>query len=300
MTEISPASHSPQEKGLDIQETTNRMERNRLIAHLGRTFVRRYDIRVLPSGQKGMWACGLDPKVLPEINKYISGDRDTLDDLPPESFTPKQILYDEQSAQEMEMEQITTILHHEAGHAKYTDFRLMFEGQRNAKDEGYLPTSFWLTFEGIEDPRVNTLEGEESPAIDRQIRTNQGKDLQERITEAPLAEKPMMLQFAYNSFYYWLHGEGIPELAETDVGKLSELAKPLLQQYFENTDVEQRKLLQKQIWDIAKELEKKEIEQEEMRETAKKRGSKSDQSQDSSGEGQQNQGQQGSRAEASP
>ena len=285
----------PYEKQVEVSRgkpEVNRYERHRLIAHLGKTFARRYDIQVLPSGQKGLWACGLDPKVNPELQKYIGGQRETLDDLPPESFTPKQILYDAESAQEMSMEEITTILHHEAGHAKYTDFKSMFEGQRQAKDEGHLPTSFWLMFEGIEDPRVNSLEGEESPAIDRQIRTNQGKELQKRITEAPLSQKPMMLQFAYNSFHHWLHGEGIPELAETDVGKLTELARPLLQRYFENTDIEQRRILQKQIWDIAKGLEKKDIEQEEQRQTAQKqRGQKGQSGQPQSG--QDGQGQEG-------
>ena len=279
-------------RGQSVEPTSakseaNRYERHRLIAHLGKIFARRYDMQVLPSGRKGLWACGLDPKVTPELERYVRGDRETLDDLPPESFTPKQILYDEQSAAEMSMEEINTILHHEAGHAKYTDFKSMLEGQRQAKDEGHLPTSFWLMFEGIEDPRVNGLEGEESPAIDRQIRTNQGKELQKRLTEAPLSQKPKMLQFAYNSFHYWLHGEGITELKDADIGRVSEFARPLLEQYFQNTDMEQRKILQKQIWDIAKELEKKEIEQEEQRQMAQ-RGQKG---QSQSGQGQQSEGQ---------
>lgn len=273
----------------------DRQQRNRLIAHLGRTFSRRYDMQVLPSGQRGVWACGLDPKITPALSDYISGQRDTLDDLPAESFKPRQILYDEQGAQEMSMDEITTILHHEAGHAKYTDFRLMIEGQRQAKDEGYLPTSFWLVFEGIEDPRVNSLEGEQSPAIDRQIRTNQGKDLQERITEVPLSGRPLMLQFAYSSFHQWLHGEPIPEIAETDVGRAVEAARPLLEQYFQNTDVDQRKVLQKQIWDIAKDLEKKDVEQEEMRQMAQQKGE--GQQQGGQGEGQQSSGQQGDSGE---
>lgn len=274
---LSQPPHEATKPKLEI----NRLERNRLIAHLGRTFARRYDIRVLPSGQKGVWACGLDPKVIPEINKYIEGERNDLNDLPKESFDAKQILYDEEAAHEMEMDEILTLLHHEAGHAKYTDFRLMFEGQRAAKDEGNLPTSFWLTFEGIEDPRVNNLEGEESPAIDRQIKANQGAELQKRITEAPLSQKPLILQFAYDSFHRWLHdGEGIPELTGTEVGKLTELARPLLEQYFQNTDVEQRRLLQRQIWDIAKQLEKKDIQDEEKRQMAqKKKGQKGDQDQ---------------------
>lgn len=273
-------SQPPQEAPRSKTEI-GRLERNRLIAHLGRTFARRYDIRVLPSGQKGLWACGLDPKVIPEINKYIEGERSDLNDLPKESFEPKQILFDAETAQDMSMDEITTILHHEAGHAKYTDFRLMFEGQRQAKDEGHLPTSFWLAWEGIEDPRVNSLEGEESPAIDRQIRINQGADLQKRITEAPLSQRPLMLQFAYDSFHRWLNnGEGISELAGTEVEKLTELARPLLEQYSQNTDLEQRRLLQKQIWDIAKQLEKKDIQDEEKRQMAqKKNGQKGNQGQ---------------------
>lgn len=269
-------------------------EKNRLIIHLARVFARRFDIQVIPSRQKGLWATSLDPKVNIELGKYLDGQRKTLDDLPDESFTPRQILYDAESAQGMTMEEINTILHHEAGHAKYTDFRSMITGQRQAKDEGYLPTSYWLTFEGIEDPRVNSLEGEESPAIDRQIRVNQSKELQKRITEQPLQDRPFMLQFAYNSFHYWLHGEGIPELKDTDVGRLGELAKPLLEQYFQNTDVKQRKLLQKQIWDIAKGLEKKDIEDEKMRQMQEQQNQQKGQQEGqegSPGQGQPAQGQ---------
>lgn len=288
--ELESAAQLNPTESLVKKPIENRWERHRLIVHLGRTFARRYDIKVLPSGQKGVWACSLDPKVSAEISKYVRGQRDTLEDLSSESFTPIQILYDEQGAQEMSTEEITTLLHHEAGHAKYTDFRLMVEGQKNAKDEGYLPTSFWLTLEGIEDPRVNVLEGEESPAIDRQIRANQAKDLQERISEAPLSDRPLMLQFAYNSFHYWLYGEGITELAETEVGKLGELAKPLIEQYFQATDIEERRILQKQIWDIAKELEKKDLEDEKLRQMAQEQRSQQEQEgETSSGQGQQGQ-----------
>lgn len=289
MIEVEALSQQPPESSATRPEIKGQ-EKNRLIVHLARVFARRFDIQVIPSRQKGLWATSLDPKVNVELGKYLEGQRETLDDLPDESFTPRQILYDAESVEGMTMDEINTILHHEAGHAKYTDFRSMVEGQRRAKDEGYLPTSYWLTFEGIEDPRVNSLEGEESPAIDRQIRLNQGKDLQTRITEQPLPNRPYMLQFAYNSFHYWLHGEGIPELKDTDVGRLGELAKPLLEQYFQNTDVEQRKLLQKQIWDIAKGLEKKDIEDEKMRQM---------QEQQNQQKGQQ-EGQEGSPGQAQP
>ncbi len=282
--EVESVSQPPSEFH-EPEPKVDRYERNRLIAHLGRTFARRYDIAVIPSRQKGLWACGLDPKVNQEVMKFIDGERETLDDLSPESFKARQIMYDAESAQDMTMDEITTLLHHEAGHAKYTDFRLMFEGQRKAKDDGYLPTSFWLTFEGIEDPRINGLEGEESPAIDRLIRTNQDKELQKRITEMPLTDRPYMMQFAYESFYHWLHGKGIPELAETEVGKLGELAAPLLEQYFHNTDVDERKLLQQQIWDIARTLEKKDLEDEEKRQMAQQQGMKGQESQ-GQGEGQ--------------
>jgi len=269
--DISPQTSDLTSKELPKSSELNR-ERNRLVVHLAKVFARRYDLEVRPSGKKGLWACSLDPKVTPEIARYVKGERETLEDLPLESFVPKQILYDEKGALEMKMGEITTLLRHEAGHAKFTDFRSMYEGQRGAKDEGYLSTSFWLMWEGLEDPRINNLEGEESPAIDRQIRVNQAESLEERLKETPLLERPLMLQFAYNSFYYWLNGGFIPELAGTETGRVCETAKPLLDQFFQNTDIEQRKVLQNQIWEIAKQLEKKEIEQEERRQVAEEKG----------------------------
>lgn len=261
-----------EEKG--TKEKLAQKERKRLIAHLGRMFARRYDIAVIPSRQKGFWACALDPKLTQEFIRYIEGERETLDDLPPNAFVPTQIIYDEPSAQKMPLEEITTLLHHEAGHAKYTDFRLMVEGQRGAKDEGHLPTSFWLTFEGIEDPRVNSLEGEESPAIDRQIRKNQAKDLNDRLTEKSLSSRPKMLQFTWDTFHVWLHGEPVPAdlNVDPDVAEAVEKALPLVKQYFANTDVEERRLLQQQIWQVAKGLEAADIEQEKKKQMAKQMG----------------------------
>lgn len=271
--EVQNALHEPTKEG---HSGADRLERKRLIAHLGRVFTRRYDIKVIPSRQKGLWACSLDPKVSQEIRRYIEGERENLDDLPTNAFVPTQIIYDEPSAQDMPLEEITTLLHHEAGHAKYTDFKLMIEGQRQAKEEGHLPTSFWVTFEGIEDPRINSLEGEESPAIDRQIRTNQAKDLNERLTEKPLSTRPKMMQFAYDTFHVWLHDEPIPaELnVDADVAEATEKVLPLVKQYFANTDTEERHLLQQQIWDVAKELEAADIENEKKKQMARQMGKK--------------------------
>ena len=263
----------------------NLSERRRLIVHLGRLFSRRYDIQVLPSGQKEMWACSLDPKTSKAVDEYIHDKRTTLDDLPEGSFTPTQILYDEQAIGEMPMDNINTLLRHESGHAKYTDFRLMVEGQKQAKTEGYLPTSFWLLFEGIEDPRVNIREGDESPAIDRMIKENQGKDLKDRLTETPITKRPLMWQLAYDCLHYYVHGETIPELKGTEVDKIFEQARPLIDLYFQNTDPAERKNLQQQIWDIVKQMEQKATEQEEKREMAKRKQQGGQQSQQGDGSG---------------
>lgn len=267
--EESPASKTERDK----------FERRRLIAHLGRLFSRKYDIKVIPSKEKGLWACGLDSRGEQAMSDYIGGRRDTLDDLPKEYFEPKKIIYDEPSAQKMEMEEITTLLHHEAGHAKYTDFRQMVEGQRIARDDGHLPTSFWIVFEGLEDPRINSLEGEESPAIDRQIRRNQGEDLEKRLTEAPLTTRPKLLQFTYNTFHVWLRGETIPELRGTDVGDAVDTVRPLIDRYFANTNLEDRKVLLSQIWDAAKVLEKQDIEDEKKKQVARQKKMKGQKSQ---------------------
>ncbi len=80
-------SHSnpehPKELALSPQE------KNRLIAHLGRVYSRRYDIQVLPSHERGVWATGLDPETNIELEKYMTGQRDSLDDLPPDALSQK-------------------------------------------------------------------------------------------------------------------------------------------------------------------------------------------------------------------
>jgi len=259
-------------------------EKHRMIVNLARMFSRRYDLEVLPSHQKGLWACTLDPKYSPQIEEYVSGEKENLDDLPPEAFNVKQILYDEQSAQKIPMEETIAILRHEAGHVQFSDFRSLIEGQRNTKKEGHLPTSFWWIYEGLEDPRVNNLEGEESFAIEAQIKRSHVNSIQERLQEQPISKRPLMVQFAYNSLYYWLHDKQIPELEGTEVGKTFTEAQPFIDSYFRNTDVEERKILIKKVWDIAKTLERKNIEDEKAKQMLKKKGKK--QSKNQSGDGQ--------------
>lgn len=167
--------------------------RHRMIVNLARMFSRRYDLEVLPSHQKGLWACTLDPKYSPQIEKYVAGEKESLDDLPPEAFKVKQILYDEQSAQKKPMEDTVATLRHEAGHVQFSDFRSLIEGQREVKKEGHLPTSFWWIYEGLEDPRVNNLEGEESFAIDAQIKKSHANSIQERLQEQPINKRPLMV-----------------------------------------------------------------------------------------------------------
>lgn len=274
------------------QQAVNRWERHRLIAHLSRMFSGRYDLEVLPSGQKGIWACGLDPKVLPEIENYVEGSRPTLDDLPPASFQPKQILYDEDEAQKMEIPKITTILRHEASHAKETDFRLMFEGQRHAKDEGYLPSSFWMMFEGIEDPRVNNREGDISPAIDRLIRGEHDKMMTERMQKEDMSKLPKSMQYAFTGLHYWLHDEPLPKI-DPMVQQAFEQSKGLLDRYFANTDPVERKQLQNELWDVFKPLAVDDVKNEQMRQMAKNKGMKGNKSQSGSGQPQQGGGQEG-------
>ncbi len=282
MNEVLMEKSIPQQGKDEEPEKLSKSEKRRMIVHLSRVFSGRFDMKVLPSGQKGLWATGLDKNVDREVGKYLDGERETLDDLPAESFEPKRILYDDKSIDDMGMDEITAILHHEAGHAKFSDFRTMVEGQKRAKDEGHLPTSFWLIWEGIEDPRIEELEGQESPAIERLIRKSTQKSLNERLTESPLRDRPFSLQFVYNSLYYWLNRENIPELEGTEVAEHFDRAKPLIEQYFQNTDSLQRKELQQQIWEIAQGLEKKDLEDEEKRQMQGQNG----QSQKGSGSGQ--------------
>ncbi len=279
MTEVT--SYTPPEARPEARRSD--LERYRLIAHIGRVFARNYQIDVMPSGQKGVWATVLNDDAAKEADRYIAGERPTIDDIPRDLFKPSAIVYDEEGARDMDMNEIMALLHHEAGHAKYTDFRGMIKGQKIAKDQGYLPSSFWTMFEGLEDPRVNSLEGEESPAIDRQIRSAHERMMERNLTKTPLKQFSSMVQFLYNTHNIWLKGEPIQELEGTDVGRVTSTTRPLIDQYFKSLDPVERERLLLQIWDIAKELEKKEIEQEKTREMIRRQNQGGEQAQ--SGEG---------------
>lgn len=229
------------------------LDLQRRIVQTARVYAQRYDMPVKPSGEKGKWACGFNPASIEEVNRYMAGERPDLEGV---DLRPHTIYYDLESAKDMKFSAVQTILAHEGGHALASDFGFMIMGQKISKDEGHLPTSFWLIFEGMEDPRVNEVSGRRSENFRARLIEENREMIDERVADWDKFRKlPRLFQFALASVYYWAHGEPLEQLANTDVGAVLSQARPLLDRYYVNTEPTERWELQQQIWDIAKVLE---------------------------------------------
>lgn len=218
-------------------------ERKRLITFIARVFARR-GLDVLPGGG---WACGISGQANAIARELFTKQRDTLDDVPPETFRPQHIIYKEDDLARWSDDEVMGVLRHEVGHARHTDFKRFIEGMRFAIDDGHLPTTWSELWHANEDPWVNIRESEGSPAARERI----GKLYERwtRDTEQHIATQPVTRQLTLNSIYYWLHGKTIPGLTDQRVLDVFEQIKePMTRaQHAEETEEAQR-ILREEIW----------------------------------------------------
>ena len=281
-------------KGKIDRDDTAIAQLRRKIAFIGRVFSRNYNLDVLPAPQGG-WAAGINPKSAREIEKYILGQVESIDDVPDEAFHPTQLFYDRDDLRYAPEQEILGVLRHEVGHLNHTDYALFFQGQRLAREEGYLPTSWANIHNALEDPWINNREIEDSEVVRQQMQRYYAARTPEILEK--VNSQPVTRQLGLNIIYYWLHGENIPTLENQEVLKRFEAIRPAVDKYFGGTNAEENfRTLRDEIWPTYTELEQKATEDEALKELARQAGD-SKLGQPSSGEGQCGQQQPGSQGE---
>lgn len=249
-----------------IERTTpEQLELEKKIAFIARVFSGDYGIEVLPS-EDNNWACGLDERSAAQVEDYIRGDSDNLPS--EQSLRPKQLYYGREDVRTLDEQAVLGILRHEVGHAKNTDYRSFFEGQRLAKDQGFLPLAFANIFNALEDPRINNIEIADSDTVRAQMERAYRAKLPQLL--AGIENAPKTLQLGVNIIHHWATGESAEAIKDRDVLDVFEKIKEDVEQYFDERDPKQNfAIIRDKIWPHYRELETKSIEEQKKRELVK-------------------------------
>lgn len=283
----------------------------RKIVTIAQVFSTNGRIRVLPTlTDDESWACSLGSDANKYLGEYLSGDRTTLDDIPADVFQPKVLYYTKGSLANHTLEEILGVNRHEIAHVNHSDFRYLFEGQRFAQSEGYMPLS-WMNIKGpLEDGVVNNQEMERSETVREQMQTRYQARLPE--LEERIPELPVNLQLGKNILYYWASGRSCPTITDQRVISTFEQLRPAIDQVFRSSSAsEVEQIIKEKIWPIYKSLEQqaqKDAEKQEIMEQLQGQSSPGSQGQrapSSGGQpqngegGQSQQGQQGGQSQES-
>jgi len=228
----------------------------RLAEHLGKLFSRSFDVRMVP--QASGWACTVDNPVLIEaIDQFTRGNRAALDGFRDEDYRIERILFPRDQVAQLPLSEVMVGLRHEAGHVRFTNFKDLIIEQVQATDDGYLATSYFLMYEGLEDPRISILAGRESHAINRQIRDVNKAYLESNLQNEDL---PLFAKLALNFHNMWLHGKAFEGYEDTEVGRATHLVEPLVYEYFRTTDENRLRELRQFIWERVRYLETMDVD----------------------------------------
>ncbi|MEK7461130.1 MAG: hypothetical protein AAB647_02860, partial [Patescibacteria group bacterium] len=223
----------PEGKKRTPQEVQELKEKIGLIS---RVFSRNYNMEVGPSG--GGWSCSIDHKYIPDITRYMKGEIPSLDHVPPEALQPKRIAYDLKDVEgKMTDGEILGVVRHEVGHANHSSYKLFFEGERFAIEDGFMPSSWAEIFMSLEDPWVNNREIAGSETVRGNMRELYRKWVEDVSTN--IASQPVTHQLSLNVIYYWLTGQQIPTLANDKVKEVFERIRPACDRYFKAKTAEE-------------------------------------------------------------
>ncbi len=238
------------------------------ISLIYKVFSKNYNADVVPSPNGG-WACALDPKAIDYLNKYMKGEIASLDDLPDELFHPNQFLYDLNDLASLSEDAAIGVTRHEVGHSNNTDYRLFIKGQKVAKDEGYLPTSWAWIANALEDPWINNIEIGGSETVRQKMNSLYAAKFPEILEK--INTQPSPQQLGLNLQYYWATGENIPTLKDPKILEMFEQLKPHFDEFFRGPDAKTNyDNLFHNIWPVYKALEEKALTEEQMKEMMRK------------------------------
>ncbi len=163
------------------------------------------------------------------------------------------------------------VIRHEVGHANHTDYRLFFEGQRFAQQEGSMPSAWAFVWNSLEDPWVNNREIAGSDAVRESLSALYRKWLPE--TRAFIHTQTPLRQLGLCVIHYWLTGEPIAEIQDKKVLEIFEKIRSAADAYIAAETAEKsHKVMQEQIWPAVKPLVDEAQKQEEMKQKMREMG----------------------------
>lgn len=301
-TPAAPSKAELEEASAPIRTRAEVEQLRKRIAVVARVFSDAHDLELLP--MPGVWAVSVSQETQKHVHDYFYGDRETLDDLPEDSFRFRTMYYDEDTLYKCENEdEIFGIVRHEIGHIHHSKSKLTFDSQKRAIKDGNLPTTYHFLYNALEDVWINLKESADSEIAKRQIEACHYKHVP-RI-QKQINNMPLNVQLGMNILHYWLEGKSIPTIRDKRVIDTFKEIEPQVNEYFWGATAESNaQLLWEKIWPAARVLEEKNI-QDEMREEVRRQLSKGRQGkggkqgqQSQSGQGQPGQSQQGGQGQS--
>ena len=231
-------------------------EIQRNIAVIAKVFSDHPEIVLIPA-PKGGYAVQMGNEAVKVLHEYLSGQRKSLDDVPDHVFRWESMIYDSEAIKTEAEENIYGAIHHENGHLHDSDPRLLVEGQKRALNDGNLPSSYCLLYNGVEDCWINIRESARSELAQRRIRACHEAVTPEIV--AKIKTLPLMSQLVMSIIHYWLKGEPMQK-TDKAVRKVFDEIEPHLQDYFYGeTAKANAELLYEKIWPAARVLERQSI-----------------------------------------
>lgn len=227
----------PQRSEAEIKSMKERLD------FVARVFSGNYDVKVFPADN---WSAGI---------KSVSGEKDKIK--PAEKRKPDFLSYRESDLFDRQEQSCFAVLRHEIAHLKHTDFDLLSKGMNLAKGEGFQPSDFQVLFNGIEDPRVDTLETHGAKRLERRMAARYQEDMPQAIEllkkdSPPIQFSRMLVISKVQEFLGG--GESLESIVRPEVFALYQKLKEPLSRAMEETAEDSYQVIERDIWPEFKNL----------------------------------------------
>lgn len=222
-------------------------------AFIARVLGRRSDMLVMPGPN---WAAGLSE----EVNKILARGIN-LDEIEPTLLEPKILIYPERDLLTRNEDYILGVTRHEIGHFLFSDYRLLLDFQKKAREEGKNPADAQTLTNALEDPRVNNLLAGDSSRARERLENIYREDMPTVI--ANLGEKSPPIQFCFLAIAGWAEKFGQTSFLEEAIGRATSKkameafheASPIIEKVVsERKSKQAMETLENEIWPIYQRL----------------------------------------------
>jgi hypothetical protein len=234
----------------------------RVIATLFGLSSGKFGFELLPHPEN--WACGFSPENQARIEEELTTGSLDLENMTDKQFEPDAFYYSLEEIKTMPEQEIYGVTHHESAHAQYSSFRHILIGQKIAEKEGFLPTTWGLISNGLEDGRINRQKTAESFVIKDQIGALY-IPWEKKVAEH-MSTQSLTRQYALCTVKYWLNGKPFEKGVDPRVAKLFTETKDQVGRFINENDRQKAfDILKNEIWPKVRTLETEEKKDQSLR-----------------------------------